>query len=75
MKFVKKIEKNLQKYFSHIKIQESWKVEYSYYETNINIIYKNYKTLLNKNIIYVNKEEEILFQMVMAFTTDLIKTS
>ena len=73
LKFIKKIEPNLQKYFEHIKNQDYWSVDYSHYETNINIYYKNFMSLKKKNIIFDNKEQEILFQMVMAFTTDLIK--
>ena len=73
LRFTKKIEPNLQKYFAHIKNQDLWTVEYTHYETNINIYYKNYISLMEKNLIYDNKEKEILFQMIMAFTTDLIK--
>ena len=69
-KSLKKKEQKLQKFFIGFKMPEKNKNLKN--ETNLNIYIKKYLTLKKKKIIDNKKENEILFEIIMAFTSDLI---
>ena len=69
-KSLKKKEQKLQKFFIGFKMPENNKNLKN--ETNLNIYIKKYLTLKKKKILDINKENEVLFQIIMTFTSDLI---
>ena len=69
-KIIKKNEFKLQKFFVSFKVPTEKEIIKS--ETNLNIYVKKYLLNKKKEIIDISKENEILFQMVMSFTSDLI---
>ena len=72
-KLIKSIRKNdskFQKFFNN----DNFKLSkgFSHDEANLNIYFRKYKYYKEKLIIDSNQENEILFQMIMIFTSDLI---
>ena len=69
-KLIRKAEPKLQKFFSDFK--QPWNTEVIHNETNLNSYYRKYTATKEEQLLDLNKENEILFQMIMAFTSDLI---
>ena len=70
-KLIKKNESKFKKFFNKIDYFE--KERFINIETNLNKYKDIYLELKSKEIIDNYKENELLFQMIMAFTSDLIK--
>ncbi len=69
-KIIKKNEIKLQKFFVSFKVPTEKEIIKS--DTSLNIYVKKYLITKKREIIDISKENEILFQMIMSFTSDLI---
>ena len=70
LKLIRKNESKFQKFFWDDKFKLNKVLAHN--ETNLNVYFKKYKLTKENQIIDFNQENEILFQMIMAFTSDLI---
>ena len=74
-KLIKKMQIELTKFFKSLKVPPGTEIIKS--ETNLNIYFKKYleikKKQIEQEVIDTSKENEILFQLIMNFTSDLIK--